>query len=150
VSRCRQQTFIAAPRDVVWRLITDVERHPDWWPDVVEVDCEQIAQGCEYREVIKVPLGTAERQFRIDEFEEPERFHINCVNTGAFVDLELTSAQDGTFVQGEVGLDPKSFRFKVFDVVAGKRYFTRWLEQSLEAMRRAATEPADAPAPRGD
>jgi uncharacterized protein YndB with AHSA1/START domain len=47
VSRCRQQTFIAAPREVVWRLIADVERHPDWWPDVIDVDVDQIAQGCE-------------------------------------------------------------------------------------------------------
>jgi hypothetical protein len=145
VSRCRQQIFIEAPREVVWKLIADVEHHPDWWPGVIEVDCDQIAEGCEYREVIKVPMGTAERQFLIDAFDDPERFHINCVNTGAFVELELTSAQGGTFVEGVAGLAPQSIRFKVFDSVMGKRYFTRWLEESLEGMRRAARE-RDVPA----
>ena len=140
MSRCRQQIFIEAPREVVWKLIADVEHHPDWWPGVIEVDCDQIAEGCEYREVIKVPMGTAERQFLIDAFDDPERFHINCVNTGAFVELELTSAQGGTFVEGVAGLEPKSVRFKVFDSVMGRRYFTRWLEESLEGMKRAARE----------
>ena len=138
MSRVRQQTFIEAPRDVVWRLIADVEHHPDWWPDVVEVDFDQIAEGCEYREVLKVPMGKAERQFRINAFDDPERFHIKCVNTGGFVELELTAAQDGTFVQGEVGMEPKTLGFKIFDAVAGRRYFTAWLEKSLEAMRDVA------------
>ena len=112
---------------------------------MVEVDCDQVAEGCEYREVIKVPLtGTAERQFRIDELDDPERFHIRCVNTGAFVALELTAAQDGTFVAGEAGMEPKTVGFRVFDAVAGRRYFDRWLEASLEAMRRVAGERASA------
>jgi carbon monoxide dehydrogenase subunit G len=145
VSRCRQQIFIDAPREVVWELIADVEHHPDWWPGVIEVDCDQIAQGCEYREVMKVPMGSGERQFRIDAFDDPERFHIKCVNTGGFVEIELTAAQDGTFVTGEAGLDPQSMRFKVFDTVMGRRYFTRWLEESLEGMRKAARERAPAP-----
>ena len=139
MSHCRQQVFIEAPREVVWQLIADVEHHPDWWPGVIEVDVDQVAQGCEYKEVIKVPGGTAERQFRIDAFDDPECFDIKCVNTGAFVRLELTSAQDGTFVEAEAGMEPKSVRFRLFDTVMGRRYFTRWLEQSLEGMRRAAT-----------
>jgi hypothetical protein len=33
---------------------------------------------------------------------------------------------------------------RIFDVVAGKRYFRRWLEQSLDAMERVARERAAA------
>ena len=140
MSDARRQTFIAAPREAVWSLIADVERHPDWWPGVIEVDCDQVAEGCQYREVIKVPFGTAERQFEIEDFDDPTRFNIRCVNTGAFVELDLTDAQGGTFVgRGRAGMDPKSLRFKLFDTVAGRRYFARWLEESLEAMGRAAT-----------
>jgi uncharacterized protein YndB with AHSA1/START domain len=142
LSRCRQQTFIDAPREVVWQLIADVEHHPDWWPDVIEVDSAEIAEGCEYREVMKVPMGKAERQFRINAFDDPERFHIKCVNTGGFVEIELTGAQDGTFVTAEAGMEPKTVRFRVFDAVAGRRDFTRWLEKSLEAMRDVATKRA--------
>jgi hypothetical protein len=138
VADARQQIFIEAPRKVVWDLIADVEHHPEWWPGVIEVDCDQVAEGCQYREVIKVPFGTAERQFEIDDFDDPTRFNIRCVNTGAFVQMDLTDAQGGTFVDGRAGLDPKSFSFKVFDVVAGQRYFTRWLEESLDAIRDVA------------
>jgi hypothetical protein len=31
-------------------------------------------------------------------------------------------------------------KMRVFDVVAGKRFFRRWLEQSLDAMQRVAHE----------
>jgi hypothetical protein len=36
----------------------------------------------------------------------------------------------------------RAARLKVFDAVAGKRYFRRWLEQSLDAMERVARERA--------
>jgi uncharacterized protein YndB with AHSA1/START domain len=140
MSRCRQQAFIEAPREVVWQLIADVEHHPAWWPDVVEVEADRVAEGCEYREVMKVPMGKAERQFRINAVDDPERFHIKCVNTGGFVEIELTSAQGGTFVEAAAGMEPKTARFKVFDAVAGRRYFDRWLEKSLDAMREVAVE----------
>jgi carbon monoxide dehydrogenase subunit G len=140
LSRCRKQVFIPAPREVVWSLVTDVDRHPEWWPGVLEVDCDEVGPGCEYREVIKVPFGTAERLFRIDDFDDPARFHINCVNTGAFVSIDLTAAQGGTFVAAEAGMNPKTVGLKVFDPVAGRRYFDRWLDRSLEAMREVATE----------
>jgi hypothetical protein len=100
------------------------------------------------RQGLRVPGGDEDSArhrrapFRIDELDDPERFHINCVNTGAFVELELTTAQEGTFVEGVAGLEAKSPQYKVFDAVAGRRYFTRWLETSLEALRRVATERA--------
>jgi hypothetical protein len=51
VSDVRQQGLASAPRDVVRGLIADVERHPDWCPDAVEVECEEFGEGCTYREV---------------------------------------------------------------------------------------------------
>ncbi len=144
MSESRQQAFIEAPVGVVWELISDVERHPDWWPDVVEVQCDEVAEGCAYREVIKVPLGTAERNFMIERLDDPQRFQIRCVDTGAFLDISLTEARDGCFVDAAAGMHPKSAGMKVFDTVAGKRYWRRWLEQSLDAMRRVAGERARA------
>ena len=40
----------------------------------------------------------------------------------------------------ELWLDPKSTRTRVFDMVAGKRYFRRWLQESIDALRIAANE----------
>jgi uncharacterized protein YndB with AHSA1/START domain len=34
MSEVRQQVLIEAPPEVVWELITDLNRHPEWWPDV--------------------------------------------------------------------------------------------------------------------
>jgi uncharacterized protein YndB with AHSA1/START domain len=35
LSQVRRQILIEAPPRAVWELITDLERHPEWWPDVV-------------------------------------------------------------------------------------------------------------------
>ena len=70
--------------------------------------------------------------------EDCKELLIRCVNTGTFVHWLLTEAQDGTFVDARFGMDPGKFQYRVFDLVAGKRYFRSWLGQSLEAMREAA------------
>jgi hypothetical protein len=138
MSEVRQQALIEAPPEVVWELIADVNRHPDWWPDIVEVDCEDFHQGCTYREVKKVPFGTDELNLLVEEADECQRFRINCLKTGSFLDIGLTAAQDGTFVDASAGMDPTGFQYRVFDAIAGRRYFSRWLERSLEAMKRVA------------
>jgi uncharacterized protein YndB with AHSA1/START domain len=138
MSECRQQAFIEAPVEVVWELISDVDRHPEWWPDMVEVECEGLEKSCTYRMVEKMPLGTAERRFLVEELDDCHRFRINCLGTGTFVDLTLTEARGATFVDAVAGMDPFKIRYRVFDTLAGKRYFQRWLEQSLEAMQRVA------------
>ena len=140
MSDVRQQGLISAPRDVVWGLITDVERHPDWWPDAVEVECEEFGQGCVYREVIKIPLGTAERRFRVEELDEPSEFRIKCVNTGAFVHLAFTDAQGQTFVDAAAGMDPTSPRYRMLDLVTGRLYLRRWLKQWFESLQDEAAK----------
>jgi hypothetical protein len=47
----------------------------------------------------------------------------------------LTEAQDGTFVDVEMGMQPKGVGNRVFDATAGRRYFRRWLDQSIDALR---------------
>ena len=78
----------------------------------------------------------------VDRLDELREMRIRCVNTGTFVDLALTRASGGTFVDARFGMEPQNARMRVFDVVAGKRYFRRWLEQSLDAMERVAHEQA--------
>ena len=95
MSEVRQQVLIEAPPEAVWALITDVNRHPDWWPDVEEVHCDDFHEGCQYREVIKVPLGTAKREFVVSEATDCQRFRIDCVVSGAFVRTASASASDG-------------------------------------------------------
>ncbi len=147
VSAVRRQTFIAAPPRVVWDLIADVDRHPEWWPGVAEVHCEELARGCTYREVIRTPFGKAERNFLIEDLDDPSRFRINCVDTGAFLDLTLTEAQGGCFVEASAGMEPRTLGMRAFDTLAGPRYWRTWLDRSLDAMNRVACERAGAPNP---
>ena len=144
VSEVRQQGLIGAPREVVWEVITDVERHPEWWPDAVEVECEEFGQGCTYREVMKVPLGTAERRFEVQELDEPSEFRIRCVNTGAFVHLSFTDARGETFVEAAAGMEPTSARSRLMDVVIGRLHFGHWLKQWFEALDQVAGQRAGA------
>src|SRR5918999_925110 len=48
-----QQAFIEASPETIWELVGDPNRHPDWWPGVVDVDCADLREGCSYREVVK-------------------------------------------------------------------------------------------------
>ena len=66
------------------------------------------------------------------------------MNTGTYVHWLLTEAQDGTFVDARFGMEPTKLQYRVFDWVAGKRYFRTWLEQSLDAMKRVASTRAGA------
>jgi hypothetical protein len=147
MSDCRQQTWIEAPVEVVWDLVADVNRHPEWWPRVVEVECEGLEAGCTYREIVRTPFGNDEMEMHVDRLDDCKELMIRCVNTGTFFHLLLTEAQGGTFVDGRFGMDPADLGHRVFDIVAGKRYFRRWLEKSLDAMEDAAAERAAATGP---
>jgi uncharacterized protein YndB with AHSA1/START domain len=144
MSEARRQAYIDAPVDAVWRLIEDVDRHPEWWPRVVSVQCDGLEPGCTYREVVQTPLGKDEMELRVDRLEDCKELLIRCVNTGTFVQFALTEAQDGTFVDARFGMEPWKLQYRVFDLVIGRRYFRSWLEQSLDAMERVCREPARA------
>jgi uncharacterized protein YndB with AHSA1/START domain len=143
VSSARLQAFIEAPLPLVWDLVADVDRHPQWWPRVIEVHCEGLEEGCTYREVVKSPFGSQDdMEMRIDRMAENEELRIRCINTGTYFKLSLTEAQSGTFVDGEAGMEPATLQTRVFDAVAGKRYFRTWMRQTLDALDRVACERA--------
>jgi hypothetical protein len=144
MSSARQQGFIGAPVEVVWGLLADVDRHPEWWPRVVAVKCEGLEEGCTYHEVAETPFGRQELIPLIEKRDECRELRIRCLNTGTFVRFALTAAREGTFLEGEMGMEPEGVRARVFDVVAGKRYFRNWMEQTLEALDEAACDRAGA------
>lgn len=117
-----------------------MERHPEWWPRVVGVHCEGLEEGCSYRQVLKSPMGVIETDVSIERLDDCRELTLRCMDTGTYAHWLLAEAQGGTFVDVEFGLDPKTARTRVFDLVAGKRYFRQWLQQSIEALRVAAQE----------
>jgi hypothetical protein len=145
MSDSRRQTWIQAPIEVVWNLIADIENHASWWPRVVETECDELGVGCVYREIVHTPFGNEDMTLKIEALDDCEEFRIRCVNTGTFVHFALTPAQAGTFVEGRMGMEPDGLASRVFDAVAGRIYFRRWLSESLDAMARVASDRATAP-----
>ena len=140
MSLCRRQGYIDAPPEIVWDLIADIERHPEWWPRVIEVQCEGLEEGCTYRQLTQTPLGKQEMKLLIEERDEVRRLHIRCLNTGTFVRFDLTGARGGTFVDGETGMDPQGITARLFDAATGRRYFNSWMTKTLVALDQAATQ----------
>jgi hypothetical protein len=103
--------------------------------------------------VTNTPLGRDEMQLYVEGLEDCRNLAIRCLNTGTFIRWELAEARGGTFLEGEMGMEPERLQMRAFDLVAGKRYFRAWLRQTLEALasvaqRRAGAAPTSAPPPR--
>lgn len=141
VAEMRQQALIGAPVEVVWELVSDPNRHPEWWPTVVEVECEGLEEGCQYRGVVKSPFGASvEHEFSVERLDDCREVLIRCIDTGVWNRWLLTEARGGTFVDAEFGAEPRTLGMRIFGAVAGKRYLRRWLQQSIEGLERASAD----------
>lgn len=142
----KRQTIIDAPVGCVWALLGDPTTYDDWWPNVVRVDADEIAPGCEYRQVSKGPFGiTDEHRVTVEQLDDCHVVQVRCIEPGITLRWVLTEAQGRTFVEAEFGVDMDSIGKRVFGAIAGKRFLRRWVEQSLAALdeaSRAAPEPA--------
>lgn len=134
----RRQAHIDAPIEAVWELVANPNRHPEWIPRVIEVECDEIGQGCTYRRVFKTPVGKDETTLEIEKLEDCHEILVRCLDTGTFTRFVVTEAQGGTFVDLEAGMDPKTPSYKLLDTLTGKRFYRRWTEQTLEALAAAA------------
>jgi hypothetical protein len=146
LSKIRRQAVIEAPVQSVWELVGDPRRHPEWYPRVVEVKGQRFEEGDQYAQVTKDLLaGTSKTDFVIERMDDLREVRLVCQATGMYAHWLLTDAQGGTFVDVEMGMDPRTAGTRMFDAVIGRMYFRRWLDQSLDALRRAAGQPTSAP-----
>ena len=63
---------------------------------------------------------------------------MSCRLRGGYAHWLLTSAQGGTFVELEIGMEPRRLGDRLFDMALGRRYFRSWSEESLRALGEAA------------
>jgi hypothetical protein len=138
MSAYRHQAYLEAPLEVVWGLVGTPSRHPEWWPRVVEVRGERFEQGDEYAQVTTNLTGRIQTSFLVERRDDLREIRMRCQLTGTYADWLLTPAQGGTFVELEMGMQPRRLGDRIFDQAAGRPYFRRWANQSLEALRRAA------------
>lgn len=134
----RQQAHLDAPVEEIWSLVGVPSRYPEWWPRVIEVRGERFDEGDEYVQVTRDPTGNAESNFLVERARDLREIRMSCQLTGTYAHWLLTPAQGGTFVELEMGMQARSLGHRIIDMTVGKRYFRRWSEQSLDALRDAA------------
>ena len=102
---CRQQALIEVPVETLWELVGDVRRHPEWWPRIIDVQCEELEQGCTFRQVTKAAVGKVETDILVERLEGCRELQLRCLDTGTCSRWLLTSTQEGTFVDVELGME---------------------------------------------
>jgi uncharacterized protein YndB with AHSA1/START domain len=143
MSDVQEQTLVDAPVSVVWELVGDPRRYPEWLPRVFEVQGERFEEGVEFVQVSRHPfVGRSEAHFLIDRMDELRQIRMHCTISGMFVNWQLTDAQGGTFLNAEFGMDPLRRRDRVIDVAVGRRFFRRWLVEAVDGLKRAAKQRA--------
>ena len=142
MSSYRQQVQLDAPLSTVWELVGSPPRFPEWWPRVVDVEGNRFEEGDEYVQVTRGPTGKQETNFLIERRDDLREVRMACELTGSYAHWVLTEAQGGTFVQLEMGMQPKRLGHRIFDATLGRRYFMRWSQESLAGLERCARQPA--------
>jgi Polyketide cyclase / dehydrase and lipid transport len=138
MSAYRQQAHIDAPLDAVWGLVGTPSRYPEWWPRVIEVRGERFEEGDEYAQVTKDPIGgRSESNFLLERRIDLREIRMSCQLTGMYADWLLTPAQGGTFVDVEMGMQPRRLGDRLIDGAIGRTYFRRWTSESLDGLREA-------------
>jgi uncharacterized protein YndB with AHSA1/START domain len=137
VSAVKRQAVIEAPVEEVWELVGDPRRHPEWFPRVVEVNGQRFEEGERYAQVTREPGGKEKHtEFLIERMDDLHEIRFACQQSGMYAHWRLTDVQGDTFVDVEMGMQPKASRDRIFDAVLGRVYFRRWLDQSLDCLRR--------------
>ncbi len=138
----RKQALIEAPVEEVWRFVGDPAKYPTWASEVVEVTgLPSVEADATFRQVTKTPLGKADTMMRIEELEELHQIKLRCATTGYFSRWILTEAQENTFMDVEIGIEPTSLRYRAMSAaVGGKRWFHRLVDESIDGIRRAVAE----------
>lgn len=139
MSAHRRQAHLDAPLEAVWSLVGFPKRYAEWWPRVIEVDGERFEEGDEYVQVTRDPTGrTVRTNFLLERRDDLREIRMTCQLTGAYGHWLLTSAQGGTFVEVELGMEPRRLHHRLLDSALGRRFFRAWSSESLDALGEAA------------
>src|SRR5436305_8680813 len=114
MSSWRRQALIEAPVGTVWDLVGDPNRHPEWFPMVLEVSgLGAIEENATYRQVTRRVGGTMETTFAIEELQEMRQIAMRCTDTGTYTRWWLTEARGATFADVNIDYQPHSVLVRV-------------------------------------
>jgi hypothetical protein len=146
MSGWRRQALIDAPIEIVWELVGDPSRHPEWFPRVLAVgELAEVEQDARYRQVTRTLRGRLETTLAIEELDELRAINMRCLDTGMYARFLLAEARAGTFADIEIGMEPLQLPYRVVDAAIGKRYFRRWTDEAVAALVAAAGARKPAP-----
>ncbi len=136
MSSWRQQALIEAPVDAVWRLVSDPRRYPEWAGNVLEVTgLATLERGATYEQTNKLPVGKRTTTFEVEELDELREIRLRCTASGYYSRWLLTEAQDETFADVEIGMEPKELSARALDATIGKRWYRRIAADQLDGLR---------------
>lgn len=141
MSSWRQQALIQAPPQIVWALVGDPNRYPEWASDIVEVTgLPRVAREATFRQVTTTRGGTRALTFAIDELEDLRSIKLRCLDTNTYTRFSITDARGGTFVDVETGTDSPKLRDRALDATRRKFFFRRLVTRMLDGLREAVSE----------
>ena len=132
----RHQALIDAPVEDVWAVVSDPRTHPEWWPDVVDVQLDEpLVEGGEYTRTSKpVPfLDAMESVWVAERLEDLKEARFRCTVSGSWARFTLTPAQGETYVELESGMEPTTLRWRLMNAM-GSRFLKDWIVKVLDAL----------------
>ena len=136
----RQQALIEASVEDVWGAVGDPRKYATWAADVVEVTgLPEVAPDALFQQVTKTPFGKDETTFRIEALEHMREIKLRCQKSGYYSHWTLTEAQDSTFMDVEIGVEPTAIQYRLLFGAMGKRYLRRITEDSLDGLKQLLT-----------
>jgi len=141
----RQQALIDAPVAQVWKILVDPDRTTDWDPDVIAVTGApvKIERGSKFDITARGPLQVkSTTTFEVERLEDMHELKMKCQLSGFYIHWLLTEAQQGTFAEVELGIDPiesPSPRARAAIRLHTKSYLRRTVEKLLDSLRGAAS-----------
>jgi len=137
MSAWREQTLIEAPVESVWKLVGDPSRYPEWAGNVVEVTgLAEVAERATFEQTSRTPLGKETTTFEIEKLDDLHEIKLVCRKSGYYSRWILTPAQEATFAEVEIGVEPTAPQYRLYFGVLGKRYMRRITEQAIAGLRR--------------
>ena len=137
----RQQAVIEAPPEVVWELVANPNRFPEWWgATALEVTGPPtIELGSEFQQTARAPIGrsTITTTYRVEAFDELHEVRMRCQESGWYSHWFLTEARGSTFVDVEVGIEPTALHYRLLFGALGKRPFREAAIDAIDGLREA-------------
>ena len=150
------EVTIAAPRDVVWSLVSDIENSAAVLPAIEEVEILERPGagllGLKWRETRTIFGKTATETMWVTDVEEGRSYTAEARSHGSIyrTTIRLDDLSGGTRLRMEFSARPVSFGAKLASLLLGflmRRSVRQALQKDLEDLKRAAEARGAQPTP---